>query len=247
MVRRSALEQVAGFDEDLRVGEDVDLVWRLGGAGWSVRYEPAAAVSHPNRSSVPAWARQRVDYGSSAALLQRRHPGAAAPAAVSRWSALAWGLAAAGRPLSAGAVATVTTALLVPRLRALAHPAGAAVRLAGKGHLFAGVQLADAVRRAWWPLVVPVAIARPRVRWALAAAFVIPPAARWWKRRPAIGPVRFVAAKVVDDAAYSLGVWLGCARDRSAAALRPDLSSWPGRQAAVSTPTTDTNETISPG
>ena len=38
-----------GFDERMRVGEDVDLVWRLLEAGWAVRYEPAAAVRHRHR------------------------------------------------------------------------------------------------------------------------------------------------------------------------------------------------------
>ena len=42
-----ALETLAsGFDADLRVGEDVDLVWRLVDAGWSVRYQPSVTVFH---------------------------------------------------------------------------------------------------------------------------------------------------------------------------------------------------------
>ena len=44
LVRRAALGD--GFDETMRVAEDVDLVWRLAAAGWRVRYEPAAAVAH---------------------------------------------------------------------------------------------------------------------------------------------------------------------------------------------------------
>ena len=39
-MRRAALEQLGGFAEDLRFGEDVDLVWRLVEAGHRVRYDP---------------------------------------------------------------------------------------------------------------------------------------------------------------------------------------------------------------
>jgi mycofactocin system glycosyltransferase len=66
---------VAPFDAGMRFGEDVDLVWRLAGAGWTVRYEPASVVEHPHRGSLRAWLAQRAAYGSSAGPLARRHPG----------------------------------------------------------------------------------------------------------------------------------------------------------------------------
>jgi N-acetylglucosaminyl-diphospho-decaprenol L-rhamnosyltransferase len=47
VVRREAFEQVGGFDEAYFMYlEDVDLCWRLGQAGWQVRYAPAAEVTH---------------------------------------------------------------------------------------------------------------------------------------------------------------------------------------------------------
>src|SRR5207248_57510 len=38
LARRTALAEVGGFAEELAVGEDVDLAWRLIDAGWTVRY-----------------------------------------------------------------------------------------------------------------------------------------------------------------------------------------------------------------
>ena len=55
VVRTTPSGEVGGFDEDLRVGEDVDLVWRLDEAGWRCRYEPAAAVTHAVRPRLGAW------------------------------------------------------------------------------------------------------------------------------------------------------------------------------------------------
>lgn len=46
-VRRSAFEQVGGFDESyFMYAEDVDLCWRLGRRGWRVGYVTDAVVTH---------------------------------------------------------------------------------------------------------------------------------------------------------------------------------------------------------
>jgi N-acetylglucosaminyl-diphospho-decaprenol L-rhamnosyltransferase len=47
LVRRSAFEEVGGFDESYFMYlEDVDLCWRVGRAGWLVAYVPTAEVTH---------------------------------------------------------------------------------------------------------------------------------------------------------------------------------------------------------
>jgi mycofactocin system glycosyltransferase len=229
VVRRSALEALGGFDESLSVGEDVDFIWRLVAAGWTVRYEPRAVVRHPIRPSWQAWLQQRYRYGTSAAALARRHGWAVAPAVVSPWTAGAWTLAGAGHPLLGGAVAGYSVAKLAAVLPdsqgRLRLPVREAVRLAGLGHLRGGLALAKAVRRAWAPAVVVLAITSRRSRPAVAAAALAPAAVEWGQRRPRLDPVRFIALRLIDDLAYAAGVWAGCARERSARALLPDLRS----------------------
>jgi N-acetylglucosaminyl-diphospho-decaprenol L-rhamnosyltransferase len=47
LVRRSAFEEVGGFDESyFMYAEDVDLCWRLNETGWSAAYVPTAEVTH---------------------------------------------------------------------------------------------------------------------------------------------------------------------------------------------------------
>ena len=66
LVRRAALGD--GFDESLRNGEDVDLVWRLIEAGWRVRYEPAVQVG----TASPPPGRPCCAAGSATAPRPRR-------------------------------------------------------------------------------------------------------------------------------------------------------------------------------
>src|ERR1700722_2952371 len=114
VVRRAAAG--TGFVEAMRVGEDVDFVWRLAAAGGRVRYEPAATMPHQHRVRLRSWFARRKDYGTSAATLELRHPGAARPLQVSAWSALAWLAAAAGHPAPGAALTGTSVALLAPRL-----------------------------------------------------------------------------------------------------------------------------------
>jgi mycofactocin system glycosyltransferase len=233
-VRRSAFEAVGGFDEALRVGEDVDLVWRLVAAGGTVRYQPAIEVAHGSRGTAVAWLRQRHQYGTSAAALAARHPGAVAPLTVSAWTTGAWALLGLGFPAAGLAVAAGSSAALVPKLSGLAHPWREAARLAGLGHLYGGRAIADALRRPWWPLALAAALVSRRARRAVLAAATLPLLVEWWQDRPAgLDPARWVAVRLADDVAYGAGVWAGCVRARSSAALAPDLSEWPGRRDAV--------------
>jgi mycofactocin system glycosyltransferase len=233
VVRADAVRAAGGFRPELRYGEDVDLVWRLIAGGGTVRYEPAAEATHPPRPSWSAWAHQRVSYGSAAAPLAARHPGAVPPAAVSAWSAAAWVLALAGRPLRGLAVAAASTAMLPRRLAGMDDPQREALRLAGWGHLLAGRVLAAGVTRAWWPLLAVAALGSRRARRALAAAVLVPPVLEWRANRPPLDPLRYCAIRVADDVAYSVGLWRGSVAQRNVAALVPDLSNWPGRRRAV--------------
>jgi mycofactocin glycosyltransferase len=235
--RVDALRSINTFDTSMRFGEDVDLVWRLVAAGWVCRYEPAVVVRHRPRSTLSDWLRQRFHYGTSAAALAERHPGAVAPLRMSGWSALVWALVGIRRPLIAAGVAGGTAVALTRKLRDV--PPAESLRLAGLGHLFAGQQVAAAISRAWWPIAVPLAVLVRRLRPAIAAAFLLPPVIEWVSRRKRsaaadhedtqLDPLRFVALRVADDVAYSAGVWRGVVRARAVGALLPSFTSWPPR------------------
>jgi mycofactocin system glycosyltransferase len=233
VVRRDALEDVGGFDEDMRVGEDVDLVWRLARGGSTVRYVPASTVAHTSRATARTWLGQRFTYGTSAAPLARRHGRAVAPVAVSSWTAGAWALVAAGAPMAGAGLAAASAALLPRRLEGLRHPWRETARLAGLGHLYGGPAISDALRRPWWPFALAAGLVSRRARRVVAVAAVVPLLTDWHRQRPALDPVRWVALRLADDLTYGAGVWTGCWRERSLLALLPDLTNWPGRRPAI--------------
>ena len=224
--RVAALRAIDGFDADMRVGEDVDLVWRLAAAGYRCRYEPAGQVRHTPRATISAWCRQRMGYGRSAAPLAQRHPGALAPVRMSGWSALAWVLLVARHPLLALGVAAGTSAALVRKLHDL--PPRDAALLAARGHAAAGGQLADAVVRVWWPVAAVAAVFVPRLRPAVAAAFVLPAAVTAVRTRSA-QPLADLPLSTLDRMSYGVGVWRGVVDERTAAPLLPDFTNWPPR------------------
>lgn len=112
MVRRSAWDEVGGFDErQWMYAEDLDLGWRLHRAGWVTRYEPRARVDHVSAASTtqlfgselaPHW--QRSTYGC---IARRRGPGYARAVALLNLvgALLRWGrlvVRARARPQLAG-------------------------------------------------------------------------------------------------------------------------------------------------
>jgi len=224
LVRRAALGP--GFDETMQVAEDVDLVWRLVAAGWRVRYEPRAAVAHEHPATTAEWLRRRVFYGTGAALLAARHGSAVAPVVLAPESALAWALALAGGRRGSAAALGVLGISAVRLARRLAGPGRPpdlpfAAALIGRGTVASGRTLVRAVTRHHWPLAVAAALASRRVRRGVLAAAVVDGIAAWWPHRERVGPVRFLAARRLEDLAYGAGLWQGAVRGRDLRALLP--------------------------
>ncbi len=225
--RTDAVRALGGFDTALRLGEDVDLVWRLADAGHRCRYEPVVVAQHVPRGSVAGMLRQRFGYGRSAAPLAARHPGALAPVRMSGWSALAWGLLVLRRPFLAVGVAAGTTVALVRKLRDV--PPADAVRLAVRGHVAAGRQVARATTRVWWPLAVALAVFSRRARGPVLAAFTAEAIAGSIEQR-STRPLLDAPLALGDDAAYGAGVWAGVVAERQPGPLLPEFRNWPSRQ-----------------
>ncbi|QDQ96943.1 mycofactocin biosynthesis glycosyltransferase MftF [Tomitella fengzijianii] len=241
VVRRTAITGIAtevsaggGFDERMHVAEDVDLCWRLHEAGWRLRYDPDAEVTHEHRTRLRGWLGRKAYYGLGAAPLAERHPGEVAPLILAPWSAVAGAAVFTGTRAGAGVAAVVSAGAgvrIARTLSGLRHPGGTAARLLALGLVSALWQLALGVCRHYWPLAVIAAVVSPRARRVVVATAVAEGLVDWCERdlrggngrwrRPRLDPLRYVVCKRLDDAGYGAGLWLGAIRARSVAALLP--------------------------
>jgi GT2 family glycosyltransferase len=72
-VRRSVFDGVGGFNEDLLLGEDIDLCWRLQLQGFQFAYAPEAVVAKRELVGFGKIFRKAFSYGRSGPALFRRY------------------------------------------------------------------------------------------------------------------------------------------------------------------------------
>lgn len=209
VVRRSALQP---FDEDLRYGEDVDLVWRLLDAGGVLRYDPSVVVEHAEPVDLTHRLARRYHYGTSAAPLSRRHPGKLTHLVLPPWPAAVVALALARRPYLAAAVAVVSGA----RLDRTLHDPALSARCVADATTGTALGLGRALQ-----LLGPLAWLAATKDRRVAALLLAPAAVEWHERRPRedLGP--YTARVLLDQAAYGAGVLAGCLRHRTLGPLVP--------------------------
>ena len=225
VVRRAAVGP--GFDEAMRVGEDVDLCMRLHEAGWRLRYVPAARVGHRHRTDLRSWLAQRAGYGTGAADLALRHPGRVPPLYAAPWSLAACALLLRGRPAPAALAATLTavTAVRVARRMPDAdHPARAGTLLSLAALRGTAEQLLRCATRHHWPVAVAAAAVNRRARHALIAAAVAEGLLDHHRSGSSLSPLTHTMLRRLDDLAYGWGVWQGAVRRRTTAPLKPRLA-----------------------
>jgi mycofactocin system glycosyltransferase len=217
-----------GFDATLRVGEDVDLVWRLCRAGWRVRYACDADIWHEHRIRLRDFTADRWRYARSLGPLSRRHPGAAPAMRVSPGLVLPWAFALAGWPGAAAASAGWATLRYHAKLRRGTSGlvgTGGAISLAGggvaRGLGATGRGLGYAVRRAWAPPLVLLARRHPRARAVLAAAFAAPAIEDALATRDLRALPADAALRVLGELVALAGTWEGCVRARTIRPLLP--------------------------
>lgn len=228
VVRRSAFLH---FDAELRVAEDVDMCWRMAGAGWRMRYDPVVEVAHEHRTSLPDMLARRRFYGTGAAHLARRHGRRAAPMVMG--AAVSVAMAALLTRTRLGAVvAVVAVGFAAARIRARIGPmpgrerivAGLTGRAVGSGL----TQVAGAVCRHYWPLALLGALMSRRLRGLFVQVALVDAAVAWIRYRHdggrGLGPLSFAAMRRLDDLAYGAGLWQGAVAHRDPTALLPVLA-----------------------
>ena len=71
--RRIVLQELGGFDERFRRGEDVDLSYRMTQAGYTLAFAPAAVVYHRNEDRLAGLFREGFAHGFHGVLVLKHH------------------------------------------------------------------------------------------------------------------------------------------------------------------------------
>lgn len=217
------LRDVGAFDEDLRLGEDVDVVWRVAERGLLVRYIPSVECTHEPRSTWRQFVRQRFSYGLSAAALDQRHPYVAAPL---RSHVLMVVLAASilsGYLYLAALIAVPVFAFFAFTLRTTQLPLRVRLTITQIGALASLRLLATAIRRAWWPIFIVASFFSVRAT-AMYTFSLFTPLMFGIVRNKPRAVASYVGLRILDDLAYGAGVWVGVIRERSPRCLVPVLT-----------------------
>ncbi|CRK56118.1 Mycofactocin system glycosyltransferase [Alloactinosynnema sp. L-07] len=223
-----------GFDGDLRIGEDVDLVWRLVAAGHTVRYDPSVLARHDTRPTLTGWLGRKFAYGTGGAVLAQRHGAHTAVAQLSPAMALAagallvrrrWSVPIAAVCLARGARSLATSLpdpVITPRLVG---------QISARGLGWALRQESSLLLRHWWPAALAAAVWSRSIRRAIVTATVVDLIAATLEG-VRLRPIAAFFGRRIDDLAYGGGLWWGSIRARSPRALAVRLV----RSIGISTP-----------
>ncbi len=234
LVRRRGFALARGFREELQVGEDVDLTWRLRDRGDKIVYTPRGRIFHEHRNRLGPFLRRRFQYGTSEGLLHTLHPERRKKIVLPAALALAALLAAAsflGRlwwPAASGAaVLLLDAARLWLALRRQEVPISPGKVLLAR--LRAAASLVYYVSfhliRYYGPALILVGVLWPRFGVLAASLAIFAGAVDHRVRRPAVRFPAFFGLYVAEHLAYGGGVFCGCWRQGTFGSYRPVFSA----------------------
>ncbi len=234
IVRRDVLLARGGFAADMRIGEDVDFIWRVVEGGGRIHYTPTGMVTHDHRVQLLPLLRRRADYASSEADLQRRHPaqgrimhvpcaGLLAMLALTALS-VAWPLGVALIAAAAGMI----MAELAGKGRRLAEMGVALSRRTMvasvmRGHIASLYHLGCDVTRYYGVPLACIAVIWSPLLPAAAVLLLAAPVGDHIRLKPRLALPAFIGLFWLEMAAYQWGVWRGCVARRCWRPLLPTI------------------------
>jgi len=232
LVRRHLFLDLGGFKEELVVGEDVDLCWRIRKRGYQIEYRPQGRVYHKHRNKMFSFCRRRFEYGTSEPLLNKLHPEKIKKLCFPLLTSLFW----AGIILS-----------MIPGYRPLVVLSAAAV-------MADSVKMRLKIRRKEIPIKVSsllLSVLRSYLaffhqiasfvsRYYLFSALIILPLAPWVSivilmlhlltgtveyviKKPHLNLVSFLWYFSLEQLSYQLGVWWGCFKNICFRPINPKI------------------------
>jgi mycofactocin system glycosyltransferase len=219
LVRRTLFLRLRGFREDMCVGEDVDLCWRLQDLGQQIEYRPVGKVYHKHRNTWRHFCSRRFDYGTSEPLLQRFHAKRVKQFACSPQVALFWGSALVSIiwgwiPLLGLSGITLLVDSLITfakiRRRNIPIPFSRLILAAFRSYLTAFYHCCAFVSRYYLFSTSLLFEVTPLGSAIVLGSHVLAGIGEYSTKKPRLRLPLFFLYFTLDQFSYQLGVWWGC-------------------------------------
>jgi mycofactocin system glycosyltransferase len=233
LVRRDLFLTLGGFREELFVGEDVDLCWRLQDAGHYLEFRPVGTIFHRHRNRLGPFCERRFDYGTSEPLLQRLHLNRGKKIFFAAGASLFWGAAVLALVLKfipmlylGGIIVFADTLIRWRRVRSrqllIRFPTLLISVLRGYfAHLYHWCAFVSRYYLIW---AIP---ALPLYSFAFATIFFMHLFAGIMEfaiKKPRLNLFLFLYYFSLEQLSYQLGVWWGCLRNFNFRAVNPRVA-----------------------
>ncbi len=232
LVRRECFMELGGFKNDLHVGEDVDLCWRIQDIGLQVDYHPVGIIFHKHRNRLKSFCSRRFDYGTSEPQLQKLHEGRRKKMGCPPSIALFW-LSIASL-LFTGNLSFIPLALAVPLIHSLLRYRK--IRKANAPVSFLKVVMAilrsycawlyhlcSFISRYYLLVSLPFIILMPLLFYGVAVMHVIACFGQYSIKKPRLTFLVFFFYFSVEQLSYQAGVWWGCMQNGYFGSISPKL------------------------
>lgn len=238
LVRRKHFHGLGGFDEKMQVGEDVDLCYRLRDCGYRIGYMAAGPVFHAHRNRVRSFMSRRFAYGTSEALLQKKHGERKKNMQMSR-ATLLYFLLLPILVLSPGVGCALLIFLfgvdcrkqyifLCKHKKDHSVKRGVSIVKARCRTLFSlGYYLSYHCIRYYLPLILPISLFDTRVGAVAALLFFWAASVDYSVKKAALGILPFYWLYLLEQLAYSCGVLWGCFKRNSFLSYRVKIEFRP--------------------
>jgi mycofactocin system glycosyltransferase len=219
VVSRRLFLDIGGFKEELAVGEDVDLCWRIRKRGYHIEYRPQGRVYHKHRNSVVSFCRRRFDYGTSEPLLNKLHTEkikqmVIPPLALSFWAGIILSVIPGYLPLLviSGVAGIADSVKKVLKIRRIGTPIKVSSLLFSvvRSYLAFFHHIASFVSRYYLFLSLIVLPIAPSVSAVILMLHLLAGTVDYVLKKPRLNPAAFLFYFSLEQLSYQLGVWWGC-------------------------------------
>lgn len=225
LVRREQYLQIGGLNEDQRVGEDVDLCWRLKEQGRRLLYVPKGRVKHKHRNRFMEGFKRRFQYGVSEPMLYLAHESAAKRYPWQPVCMLFLGVCFAG--LLTKEILFLPVALVILLIDTLFRKSWfdrkigvpltliQVFRATVEKHFHLSFHLTHHLVRYYLLPLAAFAIIFPHIALAVIALIVFPSLVLYFQKKPRLNFGQFLFFFFSEQAFYQTGVFWGCLNLRS--------------------------------